>query len=251
MSVGLLILSCPNDPPKPKGPGNPEPNPCPGTGCTCNGAKDCNYDPDTCKCTPNGGGTDIHTHDFTTQYALLGLPNGTNVINQMEDRWANAQTVYNTYEFYSTDPSKSYAGYQTLQGENLVYSWIWGRAPSILFLLKGENLYVWARNDNGITTETIHFDIAIIRNSDGKGWLMQQSNGDPYEVLQYNTTDTPAPYPISTLTSEKVQNASEFGDNKTYSAYIIVRRTATLTGLGDLNDHPNYKVRNVIKPWIR
>ena len=55
------------------------------------------------------------------RHELLGLPDGIDVVDQMEGRRATAQTKYNYYKLYSTYYSDSYIGYQSVQSENLLY----------------------------------------------------------------------------------------------------------------------------------
>ena len=192
-------------------------------------------------------------HDFTTQFALLGLPNGTNVISQMNTRWDNAQNTIGgdgSTKFYPIG-TPTVTGI-TVDGENLSGCGIYGMVPQMIFLLKGSNLTVWGRNNGSAITESISFDIAVIRNNDSKGWLNQGSGGSPWRTESYAYgTAHQVQFSLSGLTNGTVTNASQIGttiNNTTYSVYIIVRNTRSLSTAGNLNIHPQFSQVNVIKP---
>jgi len=188
----------------------------------------------------------------------LGLTNetGTAIVTAMNTRWTNAQGLPGYTTFY---PISSSLGNETVAGESLPYTNIYGQSPVMVFLLKGSSFYFWGMYDTGGlgTTVSISFDIAIIRNSDGKGWLKQKANGDPFhiETYQMNSVGSTKSFSFSELIGTTSITASDFnGLNPVYSFYIIVRETSLLKStFGDfnqVNDTNKLYTRNVIKPVV-
>jgi len=187
--------------------------------------------------------SDIHTHDFTTQFALLGLPNGTNPSGQMETRWNNAKDLDDGYGviFY---PIISYPFAGTIL-TSYHFTHIYGGPPAIRLIADGSNIRVFA-NTTGASTINITLDYVVLR-SDGKGWFTAGSSqtvpagtGIPGEVGTMNRT-------ISSLTNSKITNVSGLSSGG-YKVYAIVRSADALNWIStDLNSHSNMKQKNVIR----
>jgi len=190
-------------------------------------------------------------NNFMTSPTSLGLPSGSytagTLIAAMNTRWDNAQTGSGTL-FYPVSSTPS--GSATVDGvSSLPYAPIYGASPEMIFLIKGSNLTVWGRNYGYSSPVTISFDIAIIRNSDGLGWLNQGLSGTQTESYAYQT-EHPKTYTLSNLTGGAVTIASGLGSD--YSVYIIVRDTSQLSaGYGPNFNTSGLKNENVIKPEIR
>jgi len=195
-------------------------------------------------------------NDFITEYEKLGLGskpiNADALRNAMNNRWNNAQVGSGTL-FYPvltapTTPDINVAG-ETLNGVG-----IYSASPEMIFLIKGSNLTIWGRNnDTPLGTVSISFDIAIIRNSDGKGWLWQGLSGTPYRTESYAYGNNHnISYVLSDLTGGAVTQASDLGNYSIYSVYIIVRDTSLLsTSYGPDFNKKGLKNENVIMPVIR
>jgi len=180
--------------------------------------------------------------DFTTQFGLLGLPNGTNPSSQMDTRWSNAKSLDQSGYFYPIflDP----AGTITVNSVNYQYTKIYGGSPMLRFVIDGNNIRVFG-SDGTFVDSTITFDVVVIR-SDGKGWFTAGSSktipgaGSPLEV-------TPS-IPISSLTGTQISDVAGLNSGG-YKVYAIVRSsTRFTTGLGipDLNESALKNV-NVIR----
>jgi len=172
---------------------------------------------------------------------------GPSLIAAMDNRYALALDKQSAVtQFYPVTTASS--GSATVDGVSLPYTTIYGAEPEMIFLIKGSNLTVWGRNYgyNASPVPTISFDIAVIRNSDGYGWLNQSLSGTQEESYAYQT-EHPKSYTLSNLTSGVVTTASGLTG---YSVYIIVRGTSLKSGMGDFNISA-LSDRNVIKPEIR
>jgi len=201
---------------------------------------------------------DIHSHDFNTQWSLLGFSEKPeDVTTAMDLRWNVAQIGDDDgAKFYpiSTASTGNISDLEvTVGGEtDLPFVGIYQKAPEMIFLLKGQDLYVWGRYDMGFINHLIRFDIAVIERDTGKGWLMQGANDEPYHTEEYSpdANGHTISFPISDLTDGYVTSASSFtGDIPIYNLYIIVRFT---TLVGDTSDNNGvFLNRNVIMPTIR
>ena len=200
------------------------------------------------------------TTDLVAEYALLGLKsnpvNAANLISAMNGRYALAQFKPGASTQFYPDLGTP-AVTETVNGETLPGFDIYNRDPEMIFLIKGTDFTFWGRNDEYTSDITISFDIAIIRNSDGKGWLQQKPNGDAFytETYAYGTNHSTS-FSLSGLTTnpgESVGAITNASDLTGYSFYIIVRNTSSLTVLigTDFNKHSTIPERNVIKPVIR
>jgi len=195
------------------------------------------------------------THDFTQQYQLLGLTRGTSVIADMDQRWNNAQTIDDGYKFYPT-LTHTVTGIN-VDGETLSGNGIYGMSPEMIFLIKGTKLTIWGKHDQSAVTVSISYDIAIIKNSDSKGWLWQGTGGTAYKTEYYpdSSAGHTISYTLSGLTGGIVNTASDLGTNyANYSVYIIVRSTSLRDFFGDFNSPSvvnQLNTRNVIKPVIK
>jgi len=199
-------------------------------------------------------------YDFTksADYQKLGLVNntvygtvtfnGTNVINAMEQRWALAQNKSDaSTQFYpvSTNPTVTSI---TVDGvTNLNGVGIYGASPKMIFIIKGSKLTVWGMNETNPDTISISFDIAVIENSSGKGWLNQSLSETKTEYYPDNSDGHEISFTLSNLTGGTVTSLSNYS---TYSVYIIVRGTSLRSTLNDFNTSALAE-RNVIKPEIK
>jgi len=93
------------------------------------------------------GSSDIHTNDFATQFSLLGLASGTNVITDMDTRFTTAQDLNGgSFRFYpitkdnSTDPPGRLNG--TVNSVTLGYDPINEGGVGMGFVINNNDLFI-------------------------------------------------------------------------------------------------------------
>ena len=96
----------------------------------------------------------------------------------------------------------------------------------------------------------IKFWVAVIRKSDGKGWLSTEQSLD--YIYGHPTKESYVTnISLSSLTSGKITNQSQLGND--YNVYIVVKSTTMLTASSypDLNNNAISSAFNVIQVYPR
>jgi hypothetical protein len=173
--------------------------------------------------------------DFTTETNanLLGLyPSGnyadaTTLIAAMDARINTS--FYNAAGGYTVNPDDIYGI------TNVYYNQIVGAAPSMAWIINGDDLIVYGWND---TNATIVFNIAVINETTGEGWITGDENNSPYGETYLRS------YSSLTSGSEKISISNLTGSDITtvigltgYKVYVIVRWTGNFSSGRDFNDN--------------
>jgi hypothetical protein len=170
---------------------------------------------------------------------LLGLfpgsdyGNGLDVISDMD---ARVQT-----SFYDPTPNPA----NPINGININSGNVAGAAPAMTWVFKGDNLMVYGEAGNA----TIVFNIAVINEITGQGWITGDYNNSPYGNTYKRTYSTGfEEISISKLTGGSITTTSVLND---YKVYVIVRNQAGIHD-GDEYDFNKiaYKTQNVISVTI-
>jgi hypothetical protein len=159
-----------------------------------------------------------------------GYTNGAAVISDMDDRIETS--FYDSSNGSIVDPSYIYGI------TNVYYNQIAGTAPSMAWIINGDDLIVYGWND---TNATIIFNIAVIHESNGTGWI----TGDENTYLRsYSSSNSGSEkISISALTNNQITTATGLNE---YKVYVIVRGLGAIPGY-DFNDQLDaYNDENVI-----
>ena len=204
------------------------------------------------------------THDFTTTTDattlfgsfLDGKPTsayatGTDVINLMKARWGNANplspsgTMFYPISHYGVNQ----VGTGIASGVTVKKTLIYSGDPYMGFIIPSgsSDLFIWGEATGGGTPQKINFWIAVIRESDGKGWLTEHSRSYTYSP---STAKWDKDITLSSLTKTRITNQSQLGSD--YFVYIVVKSTTDLIATNGSNSDMNNNVMsdcNVIQVY--
>jgi hypothetical protein len=184
--------------------------------------------------------------DFTTEAnaELLGLypgdnyANGAALIAAMDGRINSSFYNITTYGL-PVDPSNVY-GATGVKADNVA-----GAAPAMAWAIHNDTLIVYGYAGEA----TIVFNVAVIKESDGTGWINGDGNNDPYGntyLRMYNTRAEQIP--ISDLTDSNITTTAGLSG---YKVYVIVRWTDDFISNRDFNkDDDFYNNMNVISVTV-
>jgi hypothetical protein len=197
--------------------------------------------------------------DFKTEANanLLGLYPGSGgygsagaLIDAMEDRAdkATKTPLVGSHIFYNpATAGTSFSHGSWPGGAPTTCGSILGNAPRMRWIVNGNNLVYYGESTT--TGITITFNVAVIRISDGYGWIYgpdtdYATDPDLENVVKetYNYVSDVRTISISNLTNGTVSDVTGLGTE--YKVYIIVRMTDGKTAAGDFNT--SYGTRNVI-----
>jgi hypothetical protein len=170
----------------------------------------------------------------------------------MDARWAAAQASIPA--FYPTTPS---LGPVLIDGVNVYYASIYNNAPYMGFTISStgstQGLLVYGEIAIGSPSMYIKYNIAVIRESDGKGWVTGSGAGDLLnqpDAYKMTVVDYYSPehrwFSASELTTGEITSMANLSG---YNIYVIVRNTSNLAEVvSDLNNSPfGYEDLNVIR----
>jgi hypothetical protein len=188
--------------------------------------------------------------NFLMEYEKLGLDPGTytagSLISAMDAR-ATAATVTDPGDgniFYnpSTSGISGTFSHVNWPGGATTYGSILSIDPGMRWIVNGDNLVYYGQGTAfGIT---ITFNVAVIRISDGYGWIYgpdidYATNPDLENVVKetYENVSDVRTISISDLTNGIVSDVTGLGNGITtgYKVYIIVRMTNSYPAVGDFN----------------
>jgi hypothetical protein len=204
---------------------------------------------------PPPSDTDFKTE---TNANLLGLypvgdyTNGAAVISAMDAR-ADAAIITDLIDsniFYNpTTAGNSFSHGNWPGGAPNTCGLILGNAPRMRWIVNGNNLVYYGESTT--TGITITFNVAVIRISDGYGWIYgpdtdYDTDPDLTGVVKetYNYESDVRTISISDLTNGTVSDVTGLGSE--YKVYIIVRMTNGLTNFKDFSLSTVAANRNVI-----
>jgi hypothetical protein len=202
----------------------------------------------------------IDIENFLSDYSQLGLPVGTytagSLISAMDARATAATTIHPIASNIFYNPSRPgisgpFSHVNWPGGAPTTYGSILSNAPGMRWIVNGDNLVYYGQGTGfGVT---ITFNVAVIRISDGYGWMygtqIDTATISPLDNVVkevYNNVSDVRTISISDLTNGVVSNVTGLGDGITtgYKVYIIVRMTDGKTVAGDFNTSDG--TRNVI-----
>jgi hypothetical protein len=161
-------------------------------------------------------------------YPVSDYGDGASVISAMDGR-------INTL-FYDPTPNPN----NPINGININSGNVAGGAPAMTWVINGNNLMVYGHAGNA----TIVFNIAVINETTGQGWITGDGNNAPYGETYLRTYSTGAEQiSISDLTDGNITTAAGLTG---YKVYVIVRWTDNILP-ADFNDETDpYNNINVI-----
>jgi hypothetical protein len=186
---------------------------------------------------PPPTGTDFKTEANAN---LLGLypgtdyVNGAAVISAMDARINTSFYNITTYGIL-VNPDHIY-GITDVKADNVA-----GGSPAMAWFIHNDDLVVYGYAGHS----TIVFNIAVINETTGQGWITGDGNNAPYGDTYLRTYSTGAEViSISDLTDGNITTAAGLSG---YKVYVIVRWTDNFVTNRDLNSSTDYYVdKNVI-----